>query len=190
MDRFGIDPTKLVMHCCKLCGKEMHHTKANILPHLKQVHASMSLRFYKANYLDNADLTEKELGDEKVDDSFFEHCEYTCGICKKKFMCGKGRGGLMTHVSGAHNDITIREYREKYGNSRTKTVKHCCRICKNEILHTKSSISMHLWKHSPLTLAQYKEKYLTVDEGMGGTVPSPSVTFKGEVFESGKFETL
>ena len=112
----------------------------------------VSVKIYSSN---NKEATENT----------FEQCEYTCGICKEKFQV---HNALWTHVDNDHKDITLRDYKNKYGLCRTNIVKHRCRICEKEILHTKTSISQHLWLHSPVTLVEYKDKYLYDSEVIDG----------------------
>merc|ERR1711879_910712 len=95
---------------------------------------------------------------------FFEKCEYTCGRCEEKLPT---YSQLCTHVRATHKNIAPKEYWAKYGHCRSKTVRHCCKICKKEVIHTKGEITRHLNKSHSMTLIDYKDRYLTESDGSG-----------------------
>ena len=145
-------------HRCKICGVYLLSMKKVICTHMCM--HNLSLNEYSSKYMDvkiSEEANVKSYNEQAVD-STFEQCEYTCGICGKKFQV---HCRLWTHVGKAHKDITLRDYKDKYGQCQTKTVMHRCRICDKELLHVKAKISSHLWKiHSCVSLTEYKEKYL------------------------------
>ena len=95
-------------------------------------------------------------------------CEYTRRICEEKFPIHKN---ILAHIRHVHKDISVRDYQAKYGHCRNKTVKHSCRICNRMVLHTKDAISSHVWNfHLCMSATEYKEKYLTVEEGGSDTI--------------------
>ena len=184
-------------HRCRICGDDLLSMRNVIGDHVLM--HELSLNEYSSKYLgvEIGDEADVKSYNERAIDNTFEQCEYTCGICEEKFQVDYR---LWTHVGKAHKDVTLRDYKDKYGLCRTKTVMHRCRICEKELLHTKGKISTHLWNKHSLSTTGYKEKYLADsdaadaidDEGSHGTVvltvPWDGSSKDEEVSESGQVE--
>ena len=160
-------------HCCRICGVVLQSVKKEISRHL-WTH-NLPLNEYSVEFM-GVDVRDADVKrykhNEKAIDAALEQCEYTCAICAEKFPV---EHRLFSHVGKAHKESSAREYRERFGQCRTKSATHACRICSKEVLHTKARISAHLWHaHSAMSAAEYKEAYLTVaeptEESEGGTL--------------------
>ena len=173
VEKYGPLMTVEKNHTCHICGAAVTSTLEMIGQHL-WMH-SFTLKEYSHKYM-GVDVNDagKKLAQRKeiAIDTTFEQCEYTCGMCAEKFHV---QYRLFRHVNKAHMELTIKEYKDRFGHCRTKTVTHRCRICNKELLHTKSIISKHLWRyHSCLSMTEYEEKYLTDSEPTEeGSVATP-----------------
>ena len=175
-------------HQCRFCGQFIELELNELQYHFKNKHNTSTVDYYKKyisgtakdEFVDLASAVKTEVNDKQSKmeiptrgemDTVFDKCEFFCRICPMEYYSAQN---LKTHLK-SHPGITREKlYRagetdksrsytinKQYGPLRTKSVRHNCLICNNEIFHTKVVIDAHLkQQHQDVTLHEYYKMYI------------------------------
>ena len=84
-------------------------------------------------------------------------CQTKCKVCE----CEVTMNQMRAHTKNKHS-MTIKEYKELFGNHRDSIIKyvyHKCGLCQEELLLDADSIHMHVLKHQ-LSLKEYNKQFI------------------------------
>lgn len=169
-------------YTCKICQQDITHKNATIRAHMKSSH-NLSLEAYHSKYIKE----EKEA--EKTQPWYMASSadtQYVCKICNSEMEWNQS--AILNHLDSVHQ-CTLDDYAAKYesGNNNVKRTKwyegdnnqqYQCMICNGNIAHKFSNISSHLNLLHDLTIQEYEQQYLSInDEENAGD----SFAIEGEV---------
>ena len=116
------------------------------------------------NLVKNVKLDELEIQTSQAMGKVFSNdmtdaCRTVCKICERQVTLNFMR----THAKNKHK-MTIREYKNKFGNHRKQIVNvvyHKCALCCAEIILDADSIDKHVRRHHQTSLKDYNSRYIT-----------------------------
>ena len=90
------------------------------------------------------------------DRPWYDGQEYECQVCQQMYY---EVDQLLFHIRSAH-EMTAKPYQKKYSKFETKKAFYECKICFNQVKHTKNGISNHvIVNHDGMTLKRYAEVF-------------------------------
>merc|ERR1712217_794894 len=104
------------------------------------------------------DLVEKKEEDERVfSNDMDDACRTKCKVCESEVTMNQMRA----HTKNKHS-ITIKEYKELFGNHRDSIVKyvhHRCGVCQEVLLLDADTIHLHVLRHK-MSLKEYNKQFI------------------------------
>ena len=109
---------------------------------------------------ESAKISKQEKAFSKVhvpsDRPWYDGQEYECQVCQQMYY---EVDQLLFHIRSAH-EMTAKPYQKKYSKFETKKAFYECKICFNQVKHTKNGISNHvIVNHDGMTLKRYAEVF-------------------------------